>query len=112
MLDGSNQTTAFRTIPIARSEGRVVLGNGGTDLANVQEPLDSNLEDHQDAEDFVADALLVWVDFLREDVAQTPDALCEMVVAACEVEGDYAEGVYWGDGCEGVEMFEDILLET
>lgn len=77
MLDGSNQTPAARrAIPVACSEGRFILINGSTNLADVKESLDGNLKDHQNAENFVADALLVCVNFLREDVAQAPDAFC------------------------------------
>lgn len=49
--------------------------------------LDGHLEDEEDAEDFVAHALVGFLDLARKDVAEVPDAFGEVIVAACEVEG-------------------------
>ena len=45
------------------------------------------LEDEEDAEDFVADALVGWREVLCEDVAEGEEPFAEVVVGAGEVEG-------------------------
>ena len=49
--------------------------------------LDGHLKYEEDAENFVAHALVALLDLACEDVAEAPDAFGEVVVAAREVEG-------------------------
>lgn len=59
----------------------------------MQPGLYGELEDKQDAEDFVADALLGGLQATREYVAEGEEPLAELVVGAAEVKGREAEGV-------------------
>jgi len=72
--------------------GRRVRGE--QDLADVQVKLDGELEQEQQAEDLVrGGALGVLGAAVGADVAQREQALGEVVVAGCQVEGGEAEGV-------------------
>ena len=63
--------------------------------------LHGHLEHEEDAEDFVADALLGWGDAFCEDVAQAEEPFAEVVVGAREVEEGEREGVDGGGGGYG-----------
>lgn len=78
----------------------------------MQESLHRNLQHHQYTEDLVSDALLILLDLLGKHVAQAPDSFRKMVIRPGEVERRNAERIDRRDGRNGVEVFEDILLNT
>lgn len=73
--------------------------------------LDDHLDYEQDAEDFVAGALVGFCESAREDVAEAEDAFAELVVGAGEVEDCQAYGVDGGWRGDGIQMFEYVFLE-
>ena len=78
----------------------------------VEPGLHGYLQDEEEAEDFVADALVGGGEAFGEDVAEAEEAFAEVVVGAGEVEGREAEGVQGGGGGEGGEVGEEVGLQA
>lgn len=77
----------------------------------MQVSLDDHLDYEEDSEDFVAGSLVGLFEFASEDVAEAEEAFGELVVGSGEVEDCQGDGVYWCWRGEGVEVFEDVVLE-
>jgi hypothetical protein len=78
--------------------------------ADMQGSLDCHLKYEEYSKDFIANTLFIGLYLASEDVAKAEKTFREVVVGPGEVECSEAKGVYRVEGCQGVEMSEEIFL--